>query len=54
MDNLYANDANYDWTEVTKLRFAKHWLEICVFFPNELVQILISYHRPLFFTVRAV
>ena len=33
MDNLYENDANYDRTEVTKLRFVKHWLEIC-FFPN--------------------
>ena len=33
MDNVYANDANYDRTEVTKLRFVKHWLEIC-FFPS--------------------
>ena len=33
MDNFYANDANYDRTEVTKLRFVKHWLEIC-FFPS--------------------
>ena len=54
MDNLYENDANYDRTEVTKLRFVKHWLEICFFSPNGIVQILISYHRSLFFIVRAV
>ena len=27
MDKLYDDDAKYDGTEVTKLRFVKHWLD---------------------------
>ena len=30
MDNVYENDITYFRTEVTKLRFVKHWLEMCV------------------------
>ena len=33
MDKLYDDDAKYDGTEVTKLRFVKHWLEPWSFYP---------------------
>ena len=42
MDKLYQNDAKYDRTEVTELRFVKQGFEIFFFF-NEFVLFLISY-----------
>ena len=48
MDKLYQNDAKYDRTEVTELRFVKQGFEI--FFFNEFVLFLISY--PFFFIFR--
>ena len=42
MDKLYDDDAKYDGTEVTKLRFLKHWLDPGPF--NPLTRdLLISY-----------
>ena len=42
MDKLYDDDAKYDGTEVTKLRFVKHWLEPWSFNPLTR-ELLISY-----------